>query len=47
MNPKKLVPCPWCTAEVGESCRNKDGSLFKAGIHMARYYAQQEVQRAS
>lgn len=47
MNPMKLIACPWCKAEEGQSCRNPDGSLFKAGIHMARYYALQEAKQAS
>ncbi len=47
MNPNKTIACPWCKAEIGASCVNKDGSAFKAGIHMARYYAQQEAKKAS
>lgn len=46
MNQSKTVPCPWCKAEVGAGCTEPDGSAFKAGFHMARYYAQQEAQRA-
>lgn len=46
MNPSKTVPCPWCKANVGAGCVDPDGSAFKAGIHMARYYAQQEAQKA-
>ena len=46
MNPQKLVECPWCKAEAGQSCRNEDGSLFKAGVHMDRY-AEQEAQTES
>ena len=42
MNTKKLVACPWCKAESGAGCVNPDGTAFKAGIHMARYYARQE-----
>ena len=43
----KPVPCPRCKVDVGESCRNPDGSLFAAGIHMARYYAVHEEKQTS
>jgi hypothetical protein len=43
MNPSKTVACPWCKAEAGAGCVNEDGTAFKAGIHMARYYARQQL----
>jgi hypothetical protein len=43
MNPNKTIACPWCKAEVGAGCVNEDGTAFKAGIHMARYYARQQL----
>ena len=39
MNVNKTVACPWCKAEIGAGCINADGTAFKAGVHMARYYA--------
>jgi hypothetical protein len=36
--PNKTVPCPFCHAQVGAGCVNEDGSLFKTGIHMARFH---------
>jgi hypothetical protein len=38
MNKNQSVPCPFCKAEAGASCVNEDGSVFKTGIHMARWY---------
>lgn len=38
MNPNTTVACPFCKAQVGESCIDKDGAEFKAGIHIARWY---------
>ena len=32
------VQCPFCKAGVGQGCVNKDGTPFKTGIHMARWY---------
>jgi hypothetical protein len=39
VNPNKSVACPWCNAEIGAGCVDKDGGALKAGTHMARYYA--------
>ena len=44
MNPHKTVPCPWCKAEAGAGCVDTYGYAFKPGIHMARYYAAQQVE---
>ncbi len=32
------VACPFCKAEAGHGCVNPDGTPFKTGIHMARWY---------
>jgi hypothetical protein len=45
MNRNKSVPCPFCKAAVGETCVNEDGTAFKTGIHMARWYALQKTQQ--
>jgi hypothetical protein len=47
MNEKISVACPFCRAAVGVGCVNNDGTAFKTGIHMARYYVLQEVKRAA
>jgi hypothetical protein len=47
MNQNKSVVCPFCNAEVGASCINEDGSPFKTGIHMARWYELQNRDNAS
>ena len=46
MNPSTTIPCPWCKAEAGAGCVDQYGNPFKAGIHIDRYYAQQEAQKA-
>jgi hypothetical protein len=39
MTDNKSVACPFCKAEAGAGCVNSDGTAFKTGIHMARWYA--------
>jgi len=42
MNEYKTIECPWCHAQPGASCVNKDGTAFKTGVHMSRF---SEVQK--
>jgi hypothetical protein len=38
MSRNQSVPCPFCGAAIGAGCVNADGTAFKTGIHMARWY---------
>ena len=42
MNDYKIIECPWCHAQPQESCKNKDGTVFKNGVHMSRFTAIQQ-----